>query len=103
MADAGAWRYDPEVAESVLSPAQEHVAFLVAIDLEPRVDEVRRIGAVFIDLYGVVDDEIDRLQWIDALRVAAELHDRIAHRREIDDGGRSEERRVGKEGRYRGA
>ena len=48
-------------------------------------------GAVLVDLHGVVDDEIDRLQRVDALRIAAERLDRVAHRGEIDDGGHAGE------------
>jgi hypothetical protein len=39
-----------------------------------------------VDLHGVVDDEVDRLERIDALRVSAEPRDRVAHRGEVDDG-----------------
>ncbi len=35
----------------------------------------------------MVDDEFDRLERIDLLRVAAEAYDAVAHGREIDDGG----------------
>ena len=85
MADAGARRHDAEVVERVLSPAQEHVALAVALELHLGVDQERRVGAVLVDLHRVVDDEVDRLQRIDALRIAAELDDRVAHRGEVDD------------------
>ena len=42
--------------------------------------------AVLVDLHRVVDDEIDRLKRIDALRIAAERGERVAHRGEVDDG-----------------
>ena len=57
----------------VLAPAQEDVALDVALELEVGVDEERRVGSVLVDLHRVVDDEIDRLQRVDPLRVAAEL------------------------------
>ena len=47
--------------------------------------------AVLVDLHGVVDDEVDRLQRIDALRIAAERCERVAHRGEVDDGGNAGE------------
>ena len=40
---------------------------------------------VVIDLNGVIDDELDRLQRIDLARIAAEPDDAVAHRGEIDD------------------
>src|SRR5262249_21647517 len=86
VADAGAGRHDTEVLEPVLAPAENNVALLVALELLFGVDEKRRLGSVFVDLHGVVDDEIDRLQRVDLLRAAAERFDRIAHRGEIDDG-----------------
>ena len=85
VADAGAGRHDAEVVERVLAPAQELVALLVALELEFRVDEERGLDAVLVDLHRVVDDEVDRLQRIDALRVAAERDDGVAHGGEVDD------------------
>src|SRR6266545_8322321 len=35
----------------------------------------------------MVDDQIDWLQWIDLLRIAAELRERVAHCCEIDNSG----------------
>jgi hypothetical protein len=91
MANTGARGHDAEIPERVLSPAQEDVSLLVAIDLEPGVDEIRGVRAVFVDLHRVVDDEVDWLERIDALSVATELHDCVAHRREVDNGGHSGE------------
>ena len=44
-----------------------------------------------IDLDRVIDHELDRLQRVDLARIAAEPHDAVAHRREIDDGGHAGE------------
>ena len=85
MDDAGVGRHDPEVAEGVLSPAQERVALLVARELELGVQLKRVRPAEVIDLHRVIDDELHRLQRIDAVRIAAEPRDAVAHRREIDD------------------
>ena len=46
---------------------------------------------VVIDLHRMVDDELDRLERIDLLRVAAEADDAVAHGREIDNGGNAGE------------
>ena len=75
----------------VLSPAQEDVALLVALELELGVDQERRGRAVLVDLHRVVDDEIDGLERVDALRIAAERLDGVAHGGEIDDRGNAGE------------
>ena len=41
--------------------------------------------AEVVDLHRVVDDEFDRLQRVDLVRVAAEPRNAVAHRREVDD------------------
>ena len=66
---------------------QEDVALFVALELELGVDQERGLRAVLVHLDRVVDDEIDRLERIDALRIAAQRRDGVAHRGEIDDGG----------------
>ena len=87
MADARSRRDDAEVLEGVLTPAKEDVALHVALELEVGVDEERGVGTVLVHLNRVVDDEVDRLEWVDQLRVAAELREGIAHGGEVDDGG----------------
>jgi hypothetical protein len=42
-------------------------------------------------MHRVVDHELGRDQRVDARRVAAELRHRVAHRREVDDGGHAGE------------
>ena len=84
--DPGVGRHDAEVVERLLAPAQERVALLVARELQRRVQVGGVALRVVIDLDRVIDDELDRLQRVDLLRVAAEPHDAVAHRREIDDG-----------------
>ena len=85
MDDAGVGRHDAEVAERVLAPAQEGVALLVARELELGV-QLKRVGlAEVVDLHRVIDDELDRLQRVDLVRIAAEPRDAVAHRGEIDD------------------
>jgi hypothetical protein len=38
-----------------------------------------------IDLHGVVDHELDGLEWIHLFRVAAKRHDAVTHRRKVHD------------------
>jgi hypothetical protein len=85
--DARARRHHREVVERRLPPAQEAVALLVALVLERHVLEERLRGAVLVGLHRVVDDEVDRLQRVDARRVAAEGGDGVAHGREVHHAG----------------
>ena len=56
--DAGVRRHDAEVFERRLAPAQERIAFLVAVELD-LVVEIQRVGrAVTIHLHRMVDDEL---------------------------------------------
>ncbi len=84
MADAGGVRRDDlEVIEGGLAPFQEAVALFVALEFEVAVDEEGGLASVGVDLNGVVDDEFDRLEGVDLVRVAAEVwssHRRIAAR-----------------------
>ena len=89
--DAGVGRHDREVAERGLAPAQERVALAVARELDGGVGRERAGGAVLVDLHGVVDDELGGCERIDALGIAAEAHDRIAHRGQVDDAGHAGE------------
>ena len=47
--------------------------------------------AVLVDLHRVVDDQLGRGERIDLLGIAAEAHDRLAHRGEVDDAGHAGE------------
>src|SRR6185437_7974861 len=69
--DAGVGRDDFEVVERGLAPAEEGVALAVARELELGVQLERVVLGEVIDLDGVVDDELDRLQRVDLLRIAA--------------------------------
>ena len=87
MADAGPRRHHLEIAERGLAPFEEFVALHVAAIFERDIllEALRR--AERVDHHRVIDDEVDRDERIDLLRIAAELRHRVAHRGEIDDGG----------------
>jgi hypothetical protein len=87
VADAHAGRNGGEVAKGRLAPLEESVTFAVTIKLQHGVDEVGVAGAEFVDLDGVVDDQLGGLQRVDFLRVAAEDLHGIAHGGEVHDGG----------------
>ena len=80
-------RHDAKILEGGLTPAEKGVPLLVAVELESRVDEKRRVAAVLVHLHRVIDDEIHRLQRVDQRRIAAQRRDGVAHCREVDDGG----------------
>jgi len=82
--DAGAGRHDRQAAEGVGTPLEEHEALLVALELEVEVVLERAGIAGVVDLHAVVDHEVDWHRRVDAVRVAAEALDGIAHRGEID-------------------
>ena len=84
MADAGAGRHDAEIRERARRPLQEFVALLILLVLFLDVLLERVLVAEEIHRDRMVDDEIDRHQRIDLLRVAAEMVHRVAHRGEID-------------------
>ncbi len=91
MADSHAGRDGGEVAKCGLAPLEEGVALAVALELEERVGLVGGGRAVLVDLDGVVDDELGGGEGIDALGIAAERLDGVAHGGEIDDGGHAGE------------
>ncbi len=91
MDDAGVRRYDREVGECRLAPAQERIALAVPLELEQRI-QIERIGsAVVVHHDRVVDHELGRDQRVDAGRVAPQLRHRIAHGGQVDDGGHARE------------
>ena len=85
--DAGAGRDHAEALEGLLAPAQELIALAVALELARDVEQEGGVDAVLVDLHGVVDHEVDGLLRVDPRGVAAEIGHRIAHGREVDDGG----------------
>ena len=91
MNDAGVGRNDAEVVERVLSPPKKRVALLVARELQLGV-QLERVGlSEVVHLHGVIDHELDGLQRVDAVRVAAQPRDAVAHRCQIDDRGNARE------------
>jgi hypothetical protein len=91
VADAGAGRHDAEIVEGALPPFQKTITLTVALifELDVLLEGFRR--AEFIDDDGMINDEIDRHQRVDLLRVSAELRHRVPHRGKIDDGGNAGE------------
>ena len=85
--DAGVGRHDAEIAERVLAPAQKRVPLTIARKLELGI-QLEGIGTrEIVDLHRVIDHELDRLQRIDAIRIAAEADHPVAHGGKIDHAG----------------
>ena len=87
MADAGIGRHDAEIVEGFLAPAQETIALAVAVELHLDVLFERVGGAEIVDHDRVVDDQVDRHQRVHLLGLAAQMHDAVAHRGEVDHAG----------------
>jgi hypothetical protein len=85
VADAGARGHDAEVVERVLAPLEEDVALHVALVFAVHVHLEGARVAEFVDHHRMVDDEVHGVQRVDLVGVAAERHDPVAHRGEVDD------------------
>ena len=81
--DAGVGRDDLEVRKGLLAPAQEDVAFLVALELDGGVPGHGPRAAEEIHLHRVVDHQLGGRERIDALGIAAQAPHGLAHRRQI--------------------
>ena len=85
MHDAGIGRNGAETGERVLAPFEERVALALRSNSSSAFFANASFAAEAVDLHGVIDDELDRLQRVDFLRIAAHLGHRVAHRGQIDD------------------
>lgn len=89
--DAGIGRHGAEVTEGGLAPAEQHVALAIALEFEQRVDVESLVGAVFVDLDGVVNDEVGGHERVGFGGVFAHGGEGIAHGGEIDHAGDARE------------
>src|SRR6185437_4818466 len=87
VADTRARGDNAEIVEGRLAPAQEFVTLAIALVFAVDVLGKGGGGAEIVDHYGMVDDEVDRHQRIDLLRIGLELFGCIAHGGEVDNGG----------------
>ena len=71
--DAEARRHDAEGVERLHAPLHELVALDVAFELQLHVQVERLLRAEVVDHHRVVDDQVDRHQRLDRLRVLAHL------------------------------
>ena len=84
--DSRGGRNHLEIIESISAPAKELVALAVALEFALSVDQERCQRAVFIDLYRMVDDQVNRDQRVDLLRVTAQPGGGASQRRQVHHG-----------------
>ena len=84
MADASAGWHHAEILKRALRPFQEPVALLILFVLFVDVLFERGVAPEIIDHNRMIDDEVDRHQRIDLVRIAAEHLHGVAHGGEID-------------------
>ena len=86
MADTCAGGHNAEVIKRFLTPFQEGIALHVALVFTVHVHLERAWVAEFINHHRVVDDQINRVQGVDFVRVATKRHDAVAHRCKVNNG-----------------
>ena len=87
VADAHPRRDGREVPERRLSPLQKRIPLAVPLKLQQGIRGKRPPGAKLVHLDRVVDDQLRRDQGIDAVRIAAQRLDRVAHRAQVHNRG----------------
>src|SRR5882724_12489430 len=85
MHDADSRRNELESLESLLTPLEKLVTLAIALELHVQIEFQRSRRAEEIDLHRVIDNQIDRHERLDDLRVASESLHSAAHRREVDN------------------
>src|SRR4029077_19877587 len=78
-------RNELESFESLLSPLEKLVTLAIALELHVQIEFQRARRTKEIDLHREIENQIDRRERLDDLRVASEPLHRAAHRREIDN------------------
>ncbi len=84
MANTGSGRYNAEVIKGFLAPAQEFVAFAVALHFDIDVFLERRRMTELIDHHRVVDHQVHWRERVDTGGILAQFFHRRAHGGEVD-------------------
>src|SRR4029450_4966579 len=85
MHDADSRRNELDSLESLLTPLKKLVTLAIALEFHVQIEFERARRTKEIDLHRVIDNQIDRHERLDDLRVASEPLDSAAHRREVDN------------------
>src|SRR6266550_7290620 len=91
MHDADSRRNELESLESLLTPLKKLVTLAIALELHVQIEFQRARRTEEIDLHRMIDNQIDRHERLDDLRVASEPLHSTAHRREVDNQRNSSE------------
>src|SRR3954451_15720076 len=91
MDDADSRRDQLESLESLLTPLKKLVTLAIALELHVQIEFQRARRTEEIDLHRMIDNQVDRHERLDDLRVASEPLHSTAHRREVDNQRNSSE------------
>src|SRR4029453_15896472 len=83
MHDADSRRNELESLESLLTPLKKLVTLAIALELHVQIEFKRARRTKEIDLHRVIDNQIDRHERLDDLRVASEPLTRAGPSREV--------------------
>src|SRR6476660_6896989 len=85
MHDADSRWNELQSLESLLPPLEKLVTLAITFELHVQIEFQRARRTKEIDLHRVIDNQIDRHERLDDLRVASEPLHGAAHRREVDN------------------
>src|SRR5436190_16047626 len=91
MHDADSRRNELERLESLLSPLEKLVTLAIALELHVQIEFQRAGRTEEIHLHRVIDNQINRHERLDDVRVSSEPLHSAAHCREIDNERNSSE------------
>ena len=91
MDDTAAGWHNAEVVEGSGTPFQEFKSLVVALELDLFVLPPSVLNSGLVHLHRVIDDQIDRAERVDLLRIAAQTSNCVSHGSEIDHSGHSGE------------
>src|SRR6478672_13861338 len=91
MDDADSRRNKLESFKSLLTPLEKLVTLAIALERHVQIEFERARRTKEIDLHRVIDNQIDRHERLDDLRVASEPLHSAAHRCEVDNQRNSSE------------
>src|SRR5438876_2581429 len=85
MHDADSRRNELESFECLLTPLKKLVTLAITLELHVQIEFQRARRTEEIDLHRVINNQIDRHERFDDLRVASESLHSAAHRCEVDN------------------
>src|SRR5438034_6405069 len=85
MYDADSRRNELESLKRLLTPLKKLITLAITLELHVQIEFQRARRTEKIDLHRVIDDQVNRHERLDDLRVTSEPLHSAAHRREIDN------------------